>query len=389
MTDPLSAPAAARPGRDAVTPVLYLHEHAEISGGEKSLLLLWEHLDRQRFQPVLMGPASGPLVERAEGLGIPTYGVHVPKFRELLTPRGWRSLTAVTRLARSVGAGIVHGNAPHTNLAAAWVGRRLRCPVVWHQRVLPWGREWDVERLAPWLPDRIICNSAAVARRFGGPHGRVVVIHNGVPLQRFHPGSGGAAVRKELGLSPEEVAVGIVGNFSPWKNHDLFLRAAALTGPDLAHVRFFVVGGEVFPTNHGREATLREETRRLGLNGQVRFLGVREDMPAIMDALDILISAAEAEACSRTILEAMASGTPVIGADVGGTPELIMPGKTGLLFPTGDAHALAAALRRLIEDVPLRTAMGEAAPARAQAQFSIERQVREVESVYDAILRTP
>ena len=145
--------------------------------------------------------------------------------------------------------------------------------------------------------------------------GQVVVIHNGVPLQRFYPGSGGAAVRRELGLSPEEVAVGMVGNFVPWKNHELFLRSAALLGPGLAHVRFFVVGGEVFPENLGREATLR--------------------------------------------------------------------------FRAGDACALATALRRLIEDAGLRRAMGEAARARMEAGFSIERQVREIQAVYHALLRTP
>ena len=372
-----------------MTLVLYLHPHPEISGGETSLLLLWEHLDRQRFQPALLGPASGPLVERARGLGVPTYAVEFPLFRDLLTPRGWSCLAAVRDLVERVDPRVLHGNTPHTNLVAAWVGRRLRCRVVWHERTLPGPREWDADLWFRSLPDRIICNSAAVARRFGGADGQVVVIHNGVPLQRFYPGSGGAAVRRELGLSPEEVAVGIVGNFSPWKNHELLLRSAALLGAGLVHVRFFVVGGEVFPENRGREATLRAETRRLGLEGRVSFLGVRTDMPAVMDALDVLVSPAEVEACSRAILEAMASGTPVIGADAGGTPELIVPGKTGLLFQAGDAHALATALRRLIEDARLRKAMGEAARARMEAGFSIERQVREIETVYDALLRTP
>jgi len=151
-------------------------------------------------------------------------------------------------------------------------------------------------------------------------------------------------------------------------------------------VRFFIAGGEVFPENHGREAILRAEIRRLGLEARVCFLGVREDMPAVMDALDIIVSTAEVEACSRAILEAMACETPVIGADAGGTPELIAAGETGLLFPAGDAHALAAALRQLIEDAPLRQAMGAA--ARAVAKFSLERQIRATEAVYDTMLRT-
>jgi glycosyltransferase involved in cell wall biosynthesis len=87
-------------------------------------------------------------------------------------------------------------------------------------------------------------------------------------------------------------------------------------------------------------------------------------MPAVLDALDIMVSTAEAEACSRAVLEAMASGTPVVAADTGGNPELIADGETGLLFPAGDGQALVAALLRLIQEPDLRQRMGQAARAR-------------------------
>ncbi len=366
-------------------PILYLHEHVQISGGETSLLLLWEHLDRQRFQPILLAPAFGPLIERARRLGVPTYFAGIPRFRDLLTPRGWDFLAAIENRARHVGAQVLHGNTPHSNLAAAWAGRRLPCRVVWHERTLP-ESEWDADRWLRFLPDRIICNSAAVARRLGGPSDRVVIIHNGVPLQLFYPGCGGLALRRELGVGPDQVAVGMVGNFSPLKRHELFLRAAAMVAPDLHHAHFLVIGSEVFPENRGRDAALRAESRRLGLNGRVSFLGSRDDMPEVMDALDILVSACEVEACSRAILEAMASGTPVIASDAGGNPELVVPDETGLLFPPGDAKGLARALHKVIQGAPLRKTMGDAARARAQARFSIERQVRETEVAYDATL---
>jgi glycosyltransferase involved in cell wall biosynthesis len=367
-------------------PVLYLHEHAEISGGETSLLVLWEHLDRRRYRPALLGPAEGPLVERARRLDVPAYSAEFPRFRGALTPRGWRCLAAVVRRVHDLAPAILHGNTPHTNFAAAWAGRRLGRRVVWHERTLLEPGEWDVDRWLRRLPNRIVCNSAAVARRFGGPGRRVVVVLNGVPLQRFAPDAGGAALRRALGIGPEEVALGIVGNFSPWKNHELFLRAAALLADGTPRARFLIVGGEVFPENRGREAALRDGAARLNLAGRVGFLGVREDMPAVMDALDVLVSAAEVEACSRAILEAMACGTPVVAADAGGNPELVAPGETGLLFPHGDAHALAAALRTLTEDDTLRKTMGAAARARAEAQFGIERQVREIEAVYDTLM---
>jgi glycosyltransferase involved in cell wall biosynthesis len=246
-----------------------------------------------------------------------------------------------------------------------------------------------VERWLRGQPDRIICNSAAVAARFGGPGPRVLVIRNGVPLTRFHPGGGGSAVRLALDLGPEDIAVGMVGNFSVCKRHDLFLQAAASLRPDAHRTRFLIAGGEVFPANRGRDARLRMEVRRLGLDDRVRFLGVRHDMPAVMNALDILVSPGQFEACSRAILEAMAAGVPVVGAHEGGNPELIVSGETGVLFPSGDAPALTRALQGLIGNPSLRKAMGEAARTRVEAAFGIERQVQETEAAYEAVLRDP
>jgi len=367
--------------------VLYLHEHGEISGGETSLLVLWEHLDRRRFQPLLLGPPSGRFIERARRLGVPTHPAQFPRFRDLLTSRGRRCLASIERTVHQIKPSILHSNTPHTNLAAAWIGRRSGCRVIWHERTLPHG-DWDVDRRLRFLPDRIICNSVAVAQRFGGPNDRVVVIHNGVSLKEFIPGCGGHAVRQVLGLGPEQVSIGIVGNFGLVKRHELFLEAAEILARDVRDARFLMIGDEVFPENHGREASLRAETNRLGLQGRVIFLGARADMPAVMDSLDILVSACEVEACSRAIIEAMACGTPIVAADAGGNPELVAACRTGLLFPPGNAQALASALRTLIGDPSLRKAMGSTARARAEERFSIQRHVQEIEAVYEDVVRT-
>lgn len=369
---------------NAPTPVVYLHEHGVLSGGETSLLVLWRFLDRARYRPVLVGPAAGPLVDRARALDIVTAPARFPRFRRLAGPSAWRDLAALTRTVGRHGAGIVHGNAAHTNVAAAWVGRRLGIPVVWHGRTLPRAGEWDVERWLAWLPDRIVCNSAAVARRFARAKGRTAVVPNGVALDEFAPGAGGAALRQRLGLRPDEVAIGIVGNLSPLKRHDVFLRAAARLGAALP-VRFLVVGGEVFAENRGRAAALRDEARRLGLGARVDFVEWQTDMPAVMDALDVLVSACDVEACSRAVIEALACGTPVVAAGAGGNPELVRDGVSGLLVPPGDDAALATALVRLVREAPLRKAMGDAARRDAEARFGVAAQVRAIERVYDAL----
>jgi glycosyltransferase involved in cell wall biosynthesis len=364
--------------------VVYVHEHAELSGGERSLLALWERLDRRRFVPVLLGPARGPLVDRARALGVETVAAVFPRFRALFTPRGVRALARVVGTARALVPDLLHGNTPHTNLVALLAGRRLGCAVVWHERTLPWGSEWDVERALRRLPDRIVCNSHAVARRFGGAGAGVVVAHNGVDLGRFAPGVGGRALRERWGLAPDDVAVGIVGNFTLWKRHEVFLGALARLDPG-SRLRAFVVGGEVFAENCGRDAALRAEAARLGLDGRVTFTGVMDDMPAVMDALDVVVSAADAEACSRAILEAMATATPVVAAAAGGNPELVVDGESGVLFRAGDVAALAAALRGLAADPGLRDKLGAAARARAERVFSLERYVARITAVYDGL----
>jgi len=228
-----------------------------------------------------------------------------------------------------------------------------------------------------------------VARRFGGTSDRVSVVLNGVELERFRPHHKGDKFRGELGLRPEQVAIGSVGNMSPWKKHELFLDAAAIVASRHPDVRFVVVGGEVFPENKGREAQLRNRVAAAGIEDNVIFTGPRSDMPAVFDGLDLVVSTATAEACSRAIVEALASGTPVVAAAAGGNPELVADGDTGRLFVPDDPMALATALDELIVAVDRRQAMGATARRRAERQFSIERQTRQIEAVYADLLGKP
>ena len=363
----------------------YLHHRRQISGGEHSLLMLWQHLNRACYRPVLLGPSDGEFAAAAAELDVDCIGLAFPRFGDYLGS-GWAQIDAIRDAAASADLRILHGNTPHTNVAAALAGRRSRHRVIWHQRTLPRKRELDVEPLLGWLADRIICNSAAVARRFGSTNERIEVIHNGVALDRFAPDQGGTELRGELGLDPDHVVVGIVGNFSPVKRHELFIDAARLLARHAKRARFLIVGGEIFPENRGRENALRRLVEEAGLSNQVHFIGVRQDMPAVMDALDVFVATAEAEACSRAAVEAMAAGTPVVAAASGGNPELVAAGETGLLFAPDSGGALVEALELLVSDAERRRTMGRAARQRATEHFGIERQVSAIEGVYAKVL---
>jgi glycosyltransferase involved in cell wall biosynthesis len=365
-------------------PVLYLHEHGEISGGEKSLLVLWENLDRTRFRPLLAAPCPSPFSDQARSLGVVVLAMSFPRLRELYGTAGLTAIRDVRRIILKEHILIVHGNTPRTNLTGSLAAVGTGCRTVWHERTLP-GAEWDIDRWLGFLPDRIICNSAAVARRFRR-QGNAIVILNGVSLKRFRPGAGGATLRSALGVGDDELLVGIAGNFTPLKGHEIFIRAASRIVTQEKALRFCIVGDETFADNEGRNKALRILVRNLGLEERMQFLGYRDDMPAIMDALDILAAPSYREACSRAVLEAMAAGTPVVAANVGGNPELVEDGVTGILVSPGDCGALAEAILRLACDPALRHQMGAAARERAESEFSVARQVQQTQAVYEELV---
>jgi glycosyltransferase involved in cell wall biosynthesis len=142
----------------------------------------------------------------------------------------------------------------------------------------------------------------------------------------------------------------------------------------------------VFAENRARAAELRALATALDLEQTVTFVGPRDDMPQVMDALDVLVAASSIEACSRAVLEAMATGTPVVAARAGGNPELVEAGASGLLFAPESAEDLAGVLELLIVDLDRRRAMGAAARARAVEHFGIGKQVAAIEAVYTAVL---
>ena len=214
--------------------VLYAH-HARILGGaEVSLLNLFRRLDPRRFQPVVACPGSGPFAETLRREGVEIRPTEYPRFRN---PAGiFRVGRGLGRLAREVGARILHGNTPQSNLPASVGGRASGIPVVWHMRNLLAPGQVDIERWLRSWPARIICNSEAIRGRFParGPRaGRTMTIVNGVDLEEFHPGAPHAALREALGIPAGAFVVSIMSRLTPEKGQRTFLHAARRLHGDL------------------------------------------------------------------------------------------------------------------------------------------------------------
>jgi len=218
--------------------------------------------------------------------------------------------------------------------------------------------------------------------RLGIGRGKTSVVRLGLELEHLagHPRG---TLRRELGIPAEAPIVGIVGRLVPIKAHDLYLQAAARVVESDSDAHFIVVGdGELWDELH-REASAR------GLDGRVHFTGWRKDLGEVYSDLDVVVCCSRNEGTPVSLIEACAAGRPVIGTRVGGVPDIITPGVNGLLVPSGDVAALAAAIKDLIADPARRTAMGEAGRRLVLERHNADRMVKELEDLYRSLLAAP
>jgi glycosyltransferase involved in cell wall biosynthesis len=171
------------------------------------------------------------------------------------------------------------------------------------------------------------------------------------------------------------------------KGQEVFLRAAALIASNNPHVRFVIVGDNNVDRQYKDE--LKRLTVRLGIEDRVIFTGFRTDVPDLLAALSVVVSPSLGlEGLSNSLLESMAAGVPVVATRVGGTPEIVEDGVSGLLVPPGDPEALASALSRLLQDRITAKRLGQSARRQVFSRYSLEQAVASTERLYhDLLLR--
>ncbi|MBB1087414.1 glycosyltransferase [Lysobacter sp. SG-8] len=218
-----------------------------------------------------------------------------------------------------------------------------------------------------------------------GP-GRMVWIPNGVDTAKFRPAASAGqrqAMRASLGLGPDEIAFGCVASLYPVKGHAVLLDAFARVHARNPRCRLLLVGsGEL-------AGPLERQAQALGLGAAVTQLGIRADIDRILPALDVSVLASHSEGMSNAVLEAMASGLPVLATAVGGNLQLVRDGVTGCLVPAADVTEMATAMDRLAGDAGLREQLGAAGRRRIEAEFSLETMVRAYERLYQRLLEGP
>lgn len=262
------------------------------------------------------------------------------------------------------------------SLAAVVAARRAGIPVVWHLRELfaDVGGEMHapallkplVRRIIARLPDRLVAPSRAIAENLlGAAADRVTIVPNAAGRRFFEEERTRDEARRNLQLPADGPILGIPGTLRPVKGHMFFFDAVAPLADRYPALTLAITG-------HGAaayEQALLARVQELGLAGRTRFLGSIADMPAFYRACDVVCVPSRSESFGRTVIEAMAVGTPVVATAVGGIREIVRHEETGLLVPYSDHAALASALDRLLGNADLRTRLVEAARRDAHERF--------------------
>ncbi len=371
--------------------VCFFHPGAALYGADKILILLVEGVSKAGDKAYVYLPYEGPLSEKLRA--IPNVTVKTGPLpvlgRRYLSPLGlvryaWDLLRSVRWLMRElprVQPDLIHSNTLYL-LPAAIAARLHRIPHLWHvHEIVARSRRMGTALawLATRLSTRVIAVSDAVRRQLVrdypplGP--KITVIRNGIDPGSHHPDVDAGAFRAELGLKPDDVLVGMLGRIHAMKGQDFFLEAIRRL-PRRKNLVFAMVGG-VFAGDEAMLEALQEKVRTAGLD-HVHILDFRPNVAEIHAAFDVFVlPSALPDPFPTVVLEAMATGRPIVATNHGGAAEMVVEGETGFLVDPGDVDALASRIVRLVDDPILRRRMGKAGRSRLLAQFSLGRFVKD------------
>lgn len=192
----------------------------------------------------------------------------------------------------------------------------------------------------------------------------------------------GADVRSELGIAADAPLVGVVAGLRAPKALDIFIRAVDELRRKHAGLRALIVGN---PDASGEDKRLLDLMRELSLDDTLIFTGLRRDVADVLAAMDVAVLSSDHEGSPLSVMEYMEAARPVVATNVGGIPDLVVDGVTGILVPPRDPTALAAAISGLLDDPDLRRRLGEAGRARRRSEFDISNTVRRVEDLYEEL----
>ncbi|HEX3204058.1 MAG TPA: GT4 family glycosyltransferase PelF [Nitrospiraceae bacterium] len=386
----LVPPVSAFAEQITVEPIRLLKflAYLAIGGSERQVFNIRQGLDRSRFDLHLgcFGRFDEQIPVDLTGTPLEVY-----KIGKLYGPRAMKECFRLRSYLRRHRIDVVHAYNFYANVFAVPAARLARVPVVLAS-IRDTGEIWTenqraVNRMACRLADRVVVNAETIKRGLvedGYRPEQIVVVHNGIICPPLKETDDDRILHRERGLSPDDVLIGVVCRIARVKGLEYLLDAARDVIARVPRARFVIIGDNSFNPEYREE--LKRQTARLGMQDRVIFTGFRLDVQKILSSLAVSVLPSLKEGLSNALLESMAAGLPVVATDVGGNPEVVIDGETGLLVPAKNPSALAEAICRVLLTPGLRQSFGQAGRRRVLDHFSNERMIRTVERLYVDLL---
>lgn len=359
--------------------ILHISTPVTWRGGEQQAAYLVEELQQKGIQQSAFCARNGAFSKQLETLGIK----HQTAVRGISSnPIFARKLA---RYAKKTGATLLHCHDSHA-LTFAWLAAVLfgcKLPIVASRRVdFPIGKgALSLKKYNHPQVQAVLCVSNAIRDMVRPSLKRPEVaqtVYSGVDLSRFLPGTNSGLLRSQFGIAQHLPLVGIVAALADHKDYPTWLRTVRTLVDAGCNAHFVIVG------NGPMENEVKAEIERLQLGQHVTMAGFRNDVPEVLPELDVFLFTSKTEGLGTSIIDALASGTPVVATRAGGIPEIIEHGQSGLLAPVGDAQALAAAVQQVLSNADLRSKLVAGGLQRAQA-FSRSATANATLAVYRSI----
>lgn len=382
------------------TRILYVNHTGNMSGAEKVLVEILRGLDYGRYEPAVICPSQGALAAEVLGLGVEQHPLQPITARFARRPdlllRSiapiFRAVVELRKTIRTLAPDLIHANSVRAGIVATLAATGTGKPVIWHVHdTLPSHPGSSVIRVLALLARRTqaIAVSRAAARGFCGSlplAKKVKTIHNGVDLSKFPvKQAGDSAFRESIGISPQDFLVCAVGQICARKGLLELIDALGQIRKRAPDVHLAIVGRVVFHHEAEYLKALHVAAAAAGVEDRVHFTGEMHNVPPVLQAADLLVLNSHDEPFGLVLIEAMASGTPVLATRVGGIPEIISDSENGWLVEKGDTAGLASKLLELSRDREQLLQIAYRAYCATARNFSIERFQRDLSQFYTTV----
>ena len=365
--------------------IAVVFEFGTLNGGEHSILAVMDRLHDRKYAFVGIAPDEGRLTHALRQRGIPTVPLRLrdEDGKRLARDEVCRRLE---KAVQGCSPDLVHANSLAMGRLTGSISDRLSVSKVAHLRdIITLSRQAvaDLNR-----NDRLIAVSEAT-RRFHVDQGldasKASVVYNGVDLERFQPRSACGWLKRELRLQDTAVLIGTIGQISLRKGQDVLAEAAVQAARQISNLHVVLIGERLSAKDESIrfERAVHERFAEAGCSSRLHCLGYREDVAQLMNELDLLVHPAKQEPLGRVLLEAAASGLPIVATAVGGTEEILTDGVSARLIPAGDAEALARAILEMVEAPAFRQRLATEARSQCCQRFDVETAAQNLAMVWE------